>query len=119
MTAEARYHAEIREGTERLKREIGYNPTYFNRMVGDHGPVEATRRLVMAEAVSDGFTKLWEQGRLSLSVEALAILPWYAPLFGPDVVMRAQQRLADYSLDVGAYLAARTSNPPTWWQEAG
>jgi|GEM_PF-6993865 hypothetical protein len=38
MTAESQFYAEIRQGTERLKREIGYNPTYFTRMVADHGP---------------------------------------------------------------------------------
>lgn len=69
MTAETEFHAEIREGTERLKREINYNPTYFKRIVAEHGPIEATRRLVMADDVSDGFTKLWEHGRLAMSVE--------------------------------------------------
>ena len=119
MTAEAHFYAEIREGTERLKREIGYNPTYFNRMVADHGPIEATRRLVVADTVSDGFTKLWEHKRLSMTVEALAILPWYASLFHQEVVARARRRLAEYNFDVDAYLANRTANPPTWWQDDG
>ena len=119
MTAEAHFYAEIREGTERLKREIGYNPTYFNRMVADHGPIEATRRLVVADAVSDGFTKLWEHGRLAMTVEALAILPWYASLFDQEVVARARRRLAEYKFDVDTYLANRTANPPTWWQDDG
>lgn len=37
---------EIRLGTDRLKREIGYNPTYFNRMVGEMGPVAACKKLI-------------------------------------------------------------------------
>lgn len=119
MTAESQFYAEIRQGTERLKREIGYNPTYFNRMVADHGPIEATRRLVMADTVSDGFTKLWEHGRLSMTAEALAVLPWYAPLFEEEVVTRARRRLADYSFDVDAYIAQRTAEPPPWWQGSG
>jgi hypothetical protein len=94
---------------------IRYNPTYFNQMVADLGPVEATRRLVMATTVSDGFTKLWEHGRLAMSVEALVILPWYSPLFDPAVPAGARQRLADYGFDVEAYLATRTSTPPDWW----
>lgn len=118
MNAEAAFSAEIREGTERLKREINYNPTYFNRMVGEHGPIEATRRLVIADTVSDGFTKLWENGRLAMSVEALAILPWYASLFDLDVIQRARQRLLDYRFDVDAYLSTRTTSPPSWWQDA-
>jgi hypothetical protein len=119
MTADGHFYAEIRQGTERLKREIGYNPTYFNRMVADHGPIEATRRLVMADTVSEGFTKLWEHGRLAMTVEALAILPWYAPLFEPEVVTRARRRLADYGFDVDSYVAERTANPPTWSQGDG
>jgi hypothetical protein len=117
MTAEAEFHSEIRRGTERLKREINYSPTYFNRMVAEHGPIEATRRLVMAPTVSDGFTKLWEHGRLAMSVEALAILPWYASLFDRDVIERARQRLIDYRFDVDAYLTARTATPPSWWRD--
>jgi len=120
VNAEAAFSAEIREGTERLKREINYNPTYFNRMVGEHGPIEATRRLVMADTVSDGFTKLWEHGRLAMSVEALTILPWYASLFDSEVISRARRRLLDYRFDVDAFLRAQSARPPSWWQdEAG
>jgi hypothetical protein len=52
VKSETAFSSEIRDGTERLKREINYNPTYFHRMVGEHGPIEATRPLVMADAVS-------------------------------------------------------------------
>jgi hypothetical protein len=117
VNAKAAFRAEIREGTERLKREINYKPTYFNRMVAEHGPIEATRRLMMADTVSDGFTKLWENGRLAMSVEALAVLPWYASLFDQDLIRRARQRLLEYRFDVDAYLGARTACPPTWWQD--
>ena len=119
MTAASHFYTEVREGTERLKREIGYNPTHFNRMVAEHGPVEATRRLVMADAVSEGFTKLWEHARLAMTAEALAILPWYAPLFEPEVVARARRRLADHGFDVDRFIADRTANPPTWSQVEG
>lgn len=119
MIAESHFYAEIRQGTERLKREIGYNPTYSNRMVADHGPIEATRRLVMADTVSEGFTKLWEHGRPVMTVEALAILPWYASLFEPEVVTRARRRLADYGFDLDRFVADRTANPPAWSQEDG
>jgi hypothetical protein len=77
--------------------------------------VEATRRLVCADTVSEGFTKLWEHGRLAMTVEALAILPWYASLFDPDVVARARTRLLDYRFDVDSYLAERCASPPAWW----
>lgn len=117
MSTEAHFHDEVRRGVDRLKREIAYNPTYFNRMVGEYGPVEATRRLIVADAVSDGFNRLWEHRRLNMSVEALAILPWYSTLFDAAVIARAKHRLTEYGFDVESYLASLTADPPTWWKQ--
>jgi hypothetical protein len=63
------------EGAEQLKREMGYNPTYFLGMVAEHGSAEASRRLIRSKDASDGFTRLWEAGRLDMTVEAMALLP--------------------------------------------
>ena len=112
--AERHFQEEIRLGTERLKKEIGYNPIYFSRMVAEYGPVDASRRLIGSDAVSEGFTKLWEHGRLGMSVEALAVLPWYAGLFEPDLVAKALRRLEEYRFDVDGYLAS--SRVPSWWE---
>lgn len=114
-TTATRFLREIQVGTERLKREISYNPTYFNRMVGELGPVEATRRLVLTDAPSDGFAKLWEHGRLGMTVEALAILPWYAELFDGEVLTRARRRLEDHGFDIDRYLGDAAASPPGWW----
>lgn len=115
LPSEQHLHAELRLGTDRLKREIGYNPTYFNRMIGDLGPVAACRQLVRSEGVSDGFTKLWENGKLDMSVEALALLPWYGDLFDDDDRDHARRRLVAYRFDVDGYLARRTASPPAWF----
>ena len=40
------------------------NATRFLQMVSEIGSFEAARRLLAAPAVSDGFTALWERGRL-------------------------------------------------------
>ncbi|MGH9055709.1 MAG: hypothetical protein ACRDYY_07585 [Acidimicrobiales bacterium] len=116
MTSVAeRYFAEdLRVGTDRLRREIGYNPTYFNRMVAEYGPVEACRRLIRADAVSDGFTKLWEHNRLDMTVEALSLLPWYNEVFDDDVRDHARRKLTAHRFDVDAFLANRTASPPRW-----
>jgi hypothetical protein len=119
LTTQGHFYAEIRTGTERLKREIGYNPSYFNLMVAEYGPIEATRRLITAGTVSEGFTKLWEHDRLAMSVEALAILPWYSPLFDSGMISRARQRLEEHCFDVDGYLVTRTASPPSWWHAAG
>jgi hypothetical protein len=83
---------------EECKR-IGYNPTYFTRMLAEHGAVETARRLITAPAVSDGFTTLWERGRLDLSVEAMVQRPEFAALFTPAEVEAARRRLRDFGYE--------------------
>ena len=54
-----------------------------------------------------------------MTVEALAILPWYASLFDADVITRARGRLAEHHFDVDAFIANRTASPPAWWHDEG
>jgi hypothetical protein len=111
---EGHYWDELRLGTQRLKAEINYNPRGFNRMVGEYGPREASRRLIQADGVSDGFTTLWQAERLEMTVEALALLPWYEPLFTDDDRQRARHRLEQYQFDIEDFLSRRTAAPPSW-----
>ncbi len=114
MTTETHFLEELRLGIDRLKREINYNPTYFNRMVGELGPVEATKRLVRSSTPSDGFTHLWEHQRLNMTVEALVLLPGYEDLFDDEERRLARLRLEAYRFDVDGFLATRKSSPPPW-----
>ncbi|WP_237534366.1 hypothetical protein [Streptomyces sp. SID3343] len=50
-------------------------------MVGALGGTEAARQLLRGRDASDGFTTLWEHGRLEMSVEAFVLLPRYQGLF--------------------------------------
>ena len=54
----------------REAREIGYTPTRFLSMLHEKGAVRTARQLINASQPSDGYTRLWELGRLDLSVEA-------------------------------------------------
>ncbi len=51
----------------------GYRPSYFLQMLRNYGPVDTAIRLVMAPKFHEGFTKLWELGRLDLTVEAIIL----------------------------------------------
>lgn len=95
----ARFHRTMVALHERTKRETGYNATYFARMVGEVGGVEAARKLLATDAPSDGFTKLWELKRLDLSVEAHVVLDEYATLFSSGERRRARRRLLQYGYD--------------------
>lgn len=81
-------------------RKLGYNPTAFQVMVHEHGATEAVRRLLQppVEQPSDGFTRLWEMGRLDLADESLAGFdPRFEALFTPEERALSRERLALYS----------------------
>jgi hypothetical protein len=99
------------EGAARLKREIGYNPTSFNQMVAEHGGPEAARQLLNGRNASDRFTKLWDAQRLDMSVEAVALLPWYDSLFTDEQRAVARHRLVEHHFDLDAYLSNRVASP--------
>ena len=106
---------EFHEGAKTLRRTIGYNPTGFNQLVGELGPVEAARRLINGSRPAEGFTTLWEHEKLDMSVEFIALLPWYTELFDNQDRSNARSRLESYEFDVDGHLERRSTRPPTWW----
>ena len=76
--------------------ECKYRPTRFLQMVTEHGGVDAAKILINAQEPSDGFTRLWECGRLDLTVEAHAIKPEFANLFTEEERQIARRRLEEY-----------------------
>jgi hypothetical protein len=75
-------------------RQLGYNPGYFLRMVGEHGAREATRRLMLSDHLPEGFTRLVMMGRTDLTLEAFVHdNPQFHALFDDDVVQAATERL--------------------------
>ncbi len=111
---ERQFHRDMVRGAERLKREIGYNATRFIQMVGELSGVEAARLLLQGRDASDGFTTLWERGRLEMSVEAHVLLPWYRELFTEDQLGTAERRLREHRLDVDAFLTRADREWPEW-----
>jgi hypothetical protein len=112
--AERHFHADMVAGAERLKREISYNPTRFLQMVGEYGGVEAAHHLLRGRDASDGFTTLWEHGRLEMSVEAFVLLPWYRQLFAEDELATAERRLIEHRFDVERFVRGASLDPPAW-----
>jgi hypothetical protein len=85
---------------ERATRELGYSASYFLRMLSEDGALETARRLVQSSTPSDGFTALWEFGRLDLTVEALVLESQYAELFEDELLDTAAERLRAYGFEV-------------------
>lgn len=80
----------------KAKQEAGYNATYFVGMLADLGPRETARRLVLSEKPSEGFTALWERGRLDLTVEAVVLQDRFRSLFADEELEAAERRLSAY-----------------------
>jgi hypothetical protein len=59
------------------------------------GAIGATRQLLAAPAVSEGFTRLWELGHLELTVEAIVVDGGYESLFTPTELKTARRRLEE------------------------
>jgi len=81
---------------DRAKRECKYNASYFLQMLVDHGGLKTAKRLLAKDDLSDGFTTLWEHGRLDLTVEAHVIQPRFAELFTAEEIEKAGSRLKQY-----------------------
>jgi hypothetical protein len=91
----AAYNEALMEAIQECKTKLHYFPHYFLRMLEEFGCLETAHRLIMDKSWSDGFTKLWELGRLDLSVEAITIRTEFQHLFGEDVILKAKKRLKD------------------------
>jgi hypothetical protein len=76
-------------------RRIGYPPTGLMGMITSSGAFEAVRTLLAKRVPSEGFTVLWEKGRLDLSVEAIVLTPEWRTYFSPQELDTARRRLAD------------------------
>jgi hypothetical protein len=61
------------------------------------GGLAAAKFLINSPTVSEGYAKLWERGRLDLSVEPLVLDARWRPLFEPQELERARPHLRDYA----------------------
>jgi hypothetical protein len=92
---ELRFHDEMLEIYRRAKSECRYNAARFLQMVSESGGLNAARTLLAASTVSDGFSALWQCGRLDLTVEALILRSPWNTLFTAHELEVARKRLAE------------------------
>jgi hypothetical protein len=75
---------------------LGYKPQAFITMMITEGTVNAVKKLINSDKISDGFTKLWELKRLDLSMENIIQENEWHELFTEDERNKAKRRLRDY-----------------------
>jgi hypothetical protein len=92
-----RFQRAVLDVYQRTKSELGYDARSLLNMVANEGAVATATKLVMSDHLSEGFTFLWSQDRLDLTVEALVINPEFRSLFPAEVLKHAETRLRAYS----------------------
>ena len=77
-------------------KKLKYNPSYFWQMVCEKGGYETAKQLIHTDTPSEGFTTLWELGRLDLSFEAHVLKSEYKSIFTDDERSICIERLESY-----------------------
>jgi len=90
------FHEAMLNIYRRALAECNYNAKVFLQMVEKMGGLQAAKVLLSKEDPQFGLTKLWECGRLDLSVEALVLKPEFRDLFTGKELEVARQRLRVY-----------------------
>lgn len=83
----------LREKAAEAKRDLGYHAKEFIKMLDTDGGYATVSRLIADKNPSSGFVKLFEHGRLDLSVEALVLESEWRRFFEESVLRRAEARL--------------------------
>ena len=81
------------EKAAEAKKELKYNPSYFLGMLNSDGAYATVNKLLSSKTLSDGFTKLWEGGRLDLSIEALVLETEWGQFFDEQLLEQAEYKL--------------------------
>ena len=85
-----KFEEELRDKMYIAKKECRYNATYFIQMMNENGGVN-TAKILIAKAIqtgqlSDGFSRLFMEGRLDLSMEDSVCKEEYRPLFSEEEI---------------------------------
>lgn len=92
MNSEMQFHQEmIRIYDEACK--LGYRPSRFLQMVEKLVGRQTAKHLLSSEAPASGFERLWELGRMDLTVESLVLQEQWAHLFTDQELQEAERRL--------------------------
>ena len=97
MTAlERKFEQEMLGIYATAKKECGYNVSRFLQVIGAKGGVAAAKQLISKPGGTDGFTTLWEHGRLDLSVEAHVLKSEYHAFFTEEERQMCRERLEQF-----------------------
>lgn len=90
------FHQDMVNAYQICIKKLHYHPTLVLHYLGEHTAVETACWLVNLPNDSSGFTRLWQEGRLDLSAEAMILQPEYAALFSVEDRRTAYDTLKAY-----------------------
>lgn len=93
---EKQFHTDMLSIYKTAKADCGYTATRFLQLVSSIGGLAAAKQLIAKPGGTDGFAKLYECGRLDLSVEAHVLKEKYAELFTDEEKQLCRERLKQY-----------------------
>lgn len=89
------FHDEMIGVYERARKECRYTATRFMQMVTDQGGLAAAKMLLASPRISEGLTRLWQEKRLDISMEATVLREPWCRLFLPEELAVARKRLEE------------------------
>jgi 5-methylcytosine-specific restriction enzyme A len=92
---ELAFHERMRQIHEQAKEECGYHATRFLQKVNADGGLQTARKLLSSTGYSEGLTRLWEEKRLDISMEATVLQEPWCELFTPEELSTARKKLDD------------------------
>lgn len=92
-----KFEEELKEKSFLAKKECRYNPGYFNKMIAENGGVK-TAKILIEKGIrtgnpSDGYTTLYIEGRLDLTMEDSVVKPEYSMLFREEEIKYCKELL--------------------------
>lgn len=90
---ELEFHQRMRQVYDQARSECNYTASRFLQLVTDHGGVQAAKQLLRTEGYSERLTRLWEEGRLDISMEAAVLEDPWRNLFTKEELAIASKRL--------------------------
>jgi len=105
---ERAFHERMVQIHEQAKLECNYKASRFIQMVRAEGGLATAKKLLSSDAYSEGLTRLWEEKRLDISMEAVVLRKPWRKLFTDMELSVADKKLLDMGYE------ARQENDTKW-----
>mgnify|MGYP001823559594 CR=1 FL=1 len=97
---ELKFHRRMLQIYEQARSECGYTARRFHTMVTNQGGFQAAKALLSSSTYSEGLTRLWEEGRLDISMEATVLKHPWRELFTDEDLNAARKKLIALGFNV-------------------